>query len=234
MGSIGVVDLATGIIYDAREVPRGKAGGDQSYSRNKRSIEAFIRYLRDYKKEGPCGSFITFGAGLGISDYCRFQASMERMLRQIKGPYVYCVELGAKGRKLHVHMITRDYQEIAGLRESWAICSGQKNVHVNIQAIPQELYNMGEEKISHANLAKYLAKYMSKAKEDLPGIRTFRTSKGLRRETQKFYQKEEFVLIMCKDLYEVRSGNSNDESNNISESASGQREGQSVDGGCPF
>lgn len=224
---IGVVDLETGKIFLAKECSMGKrrGGGNQSAARNRRSIEAFLKYCEAKRPEGSrwYGSFLTYGAGLGVENYNLFQAGMDRMVRTIKGPYVYCVEVGSLGKKLHVHMITQEYQNHEDVRSNWYHSIGIKSGFVGIQGIPQSHLDVNEDRVTMERLPGYLVKYMTKAKEWMPGVRTYRTCKGLRKITQKYYETAGFNVVLCEDWYTYKKEKELSEKEDVCENIIGDK-----------
>lgn len=156
-----VMDIQTGERLTLATITPG-----QSRNKQRKLIKA---YLMKYFKTS---SFITLGCRLGIEEYDKFNSAVQALFRDFQ-TYIYVMEVGKKGGRLHCHILTSDYVDVKKIRIKWEKLIGEEKTHIDIMRVYGEI----------DSATAYVVKYVTK--EKLTGIRTFRTSKNLRRELSK-------------------------------------------------
>lgn len=174
-----VMDIQTGERLELVTITPG-----QSRNKQRKLIKA---YLTKYFKTS---AFITLGCRKGIEEYDVFNRAVQALFRDFE-TYIYVMELGKKGERLHCHILTSDYVDIRKIRTRWEKLIGEEKTHIDIMRCYGEI----------DSATAYIVKYVTK--EKLSGIRTFRTSKNLRRHLAQ--QLEEINSKERKiDLYYIK------------------------------
>lgn len=194
-----IVDNETGVTGDAFIM---RAGRNVSMKRNCKTIEAFIDYVMSKNKSGKFGWW-TFGVNYGVERYEDFQRGLDSFLRTLNGLWAYTVEIGELGGKLHIHMIMERFHDIERVRKNWQAAMCMEFANINCAGIPgtKKLSNGRTYEFQKEDCARYMAKYASKAKVRMEGIRAFRTTKKLREVIKDFYKKEEFTMFLTKEVF---------------------------------
>lgn len=175
-----VMDTETGEVMSFAELKAGSRGPQ------KKLTKAFLN------KYGTKASFWTLGTNYDLNweNLEKVKYDWDRMIRT--WPFKECdwisvLEIGGKGGKMHFHILTSNFIKQEVLKEFWERFTGIKDVYVYVKQVYGDM----------DKAASYLTKYLTK--QNMKGVRSFRSKKGLRLSLKDFYDesKEMKTYVRC-------------------------------------
>ena len=187
-----------------------RTSGDAQRSRIRNKVKAFVGYSMDTKNKKKGIFHWVLGSNWEMENWEMFDEAikkMGRMYREIEkkeiedergkirveyvtvekqAQYALVIEVGEKGKKLHAHILFNRWYPVQCLRAAWETITGIKGVHV-------------EARKGDIGASNYLSKYLTKEKKLRRGRRMFRTSKGLEKEIENYFEKKEGELWFCME-----------------------------------
>ena len=185
-----------------------KTGGDAQRSRVRNKVKAFVGYSTDTKNNKKGIFHWVLGSNWKMEEWEMFDEALKKMGRMYKeiekkeiedgigrrrveyetteknAQYAMVIEVGEKGGRLHAHVLFNRWYPVQCVRAAWETITGIEGVHV-------------EARKGDIGASNYLSKYLTKEKGLRRGRRMFRTSKGLEKEIENYFEKKEGEMWIC-------------------------------------